>query len=138
VGKTFDEMVSQHHTKAHEATLSKTKVQLEQTREYEKRLRETLSQQDNKTIGIDRKQLAIQELQDRLDSTKGEYKIVLKRIQDLELQRKRPLRISVHYYADISSINDKRVKYSIGAVFAVIVCGILLATLGKTDHRLST
>ncbi|MHC4556649.1 MAG: GumC family protein [Planctomycetota bacterium] len=138
VGKTFDEMVSHHHTKAHEATLSETKFQLEQTREYEKRLRQTLSKEDTETIGLGRKQLRIQELQDRIQLAKERYDIVLRRIQDLSLQRKQPTRISVHDYADIVSVRDSRIKYTIGAVFGVIVCGILLAILGKTDRKLST
>jgi chromosome segregation ATPase len=138
VGKAFDEMASHHRTKAHEATLSETKVQLEQTREYERRLRQTLSQQDTKTIDVGRKQLTIQELQDRLESTKERYGTVSKRYQDLELQRKRPNRISVHYNAEITSVRDSRLKYAIGVVLGVIVCGLLLVILGIAGRRSST
>jgi DNA repair exonuclease SbcCD ATPase subunit len=138
VGKTFDEMVSHHRTKAHEATLSETRVQLEQTREYEKRLRQTLSEQHTETIDVGRKQLTIQELQDKLESTKQRYDTVNKRYQDLELQQRRPTRISVHYNAEIASVRDSRLKYTIGVVLGVVVCGLLLVILGIASRRSST
>ena len=135
----FDNLVARESAEAGNKQLASIRSELEQKREYEKRLRDTLSQQDIKTIGIGRKQLTIQELQDRLDSTKEAYDLVLKRIQALELQRKRPARISVHYNADISNINDKRVKYSIALVFGSLVCGMGLAYLrDKADLSLRT
>jgi len=135
----FDNLVAKETAEAGNKELVTVRSELEQTREYEKRLEDLLSQQDIKTIGVGRKQLTIQELQDRLDSTKEAYGIVLKRIQDLELQRKRPTRISVHYYADISFINDKRIKYSMALVFGSIVCGMGLAYLrDKADQSLRT
>ena len=135
----FDNLVAKETAEAGNKQLVTVRSELEQTREYEKRLQEILSQQDTQTIGVGRKQLTIQELQDRLNSTKEAYDVVLKRIQDLELQRKRPTRISVHYNADISSINDKRIKYSIGLVFVSLVCGMGLAYLrDKADQSLRT
>jgi len=135
----FDELVAKESAEAGNKQLIAVRSELEQTREYEKRLMEILSQQDTQTIGIGRKQLTIQELQDRLESTKEAYSLVLKRIEALEMQRKRPTRISVHYNADISSINDKRVKYSIALVFGSLVCGMGLAHLrDKADQSLRT
>ena len=135
----FDELVAKETAEAGNKQLVTKRSELEQTREYEKRLREILSQQDIQTIGIGRKQLTIQELQDRLESTKEAYGLVLKRIQALELQRKRPTRISVHYNADISSINDKRIKYTIALIFGSLVCGMGLAYLrDKADLSLRT
>jgi succinoglycan biosynthesis transport protein ExoP len=135
----FDELVTREAAEAGNKQLVTVRSELEQKREYEKRLRDTLDQQDIKTIGIGRKQLTIQELQDRLDTTKEAYDLVLKRIQALELQRKRPARISVHYYADIAAVNDKRVKFSIALVFGSLVCGMGLAYLrDKKDLALRT
>jgi len=135
----FDELVAKESAEAGNKQLVAVRSELEQTREYEKRLKETLSQQDTQTIGIGRKQLTIQELQDRLESTKEAYGLVLKRIEALELQRKRPTRISVHYNADRAFINDKRMKYSIALVFGSLVCGMGLAYLrDKADQSLRT
>jgi len=135
----FDDLVAKETAEAGNKQLVSVRSELEQTREYEKRLDEILSQQDIQTIGVGRKQLTIQELQDSLESTKEAYSLVLKRIQNLELQRKRPTRISVHYYADIASINDKRAKYSMAMVFGSLVCGMGLAYLrDKADQSLRT
>ena len=136
---TFDELVAKETAEAGNKQLVSVRSELEQTREYEKRLEDILSQQDIQTIGVGRKQLTIQELQDRLESTREAYNTVLKRIQNVELQRKRPTRISVHYNADISAINDKRIKYSIAMVFGALVCGMGLAYLrDKADQSLRT
>jgi succinoglycan biosynthesis transport protein ExoP len=135
----FDELVAKETAEAGNKQLVTVRSQLDQTREYEKRLNETLSKQDVQTINTGRKQLTIEELQDRLDSAKEEYSLVLKRIQALELQRKRPARISVHYNADVSAINDKRVKFSIALAFGSLVCGMGLAYLrDKADLALRT
>ncbi len=135
----FDNLVAKETAEAGNKELVTVRSQLEQTREYENSLRETLSKQDIQTVQTGRKQLTIQELQDRLDTTKEEYSLVLKRIQALELQRKRPARISVYYNADIAEINDKRIKYSMGIVFVSLVCGMGLAYLrDKADQSLRT
>jgi succinoglycan biosynthesis transport protein ExoP len=135
----FDNMAAKESAEASNKELATVRSQLEQTRAYEDSLRETLNKQDIQTVKTGRKQLTIQELQDRLDSTKEEYSLVLKRIQALELQRKRPARISVYYNADISNINDKRVKFSIAIIFGSIVCGMGLAYLrDKADLSLRT
>jgi capsular exopolysaccharide synthesis family protein len=137
--KAFDDLAAKEAADAGSKKLVTVRSDLEQKREYEKRLRETLSQQDTKTIDLGRKQLTIQELQDRLESNKERYDTVDKRYQDLELQRKRPTRITPHYYADVASINDKRLKLSMGLVFAAIVCGMGLAYLrDKADQSLRT
>lgn len=137
--KAFDELVAKEAAEAGSKKLVTVRSELEQTREYERRLRETLSKEDTQTIGLGRKQLSIQELQDRLESTRERYNMVLRRIQDLGLQRKRPTRISVHYNADIISIDDKRIKYSVGLVFGALVCGMGLAYLrDKADLSLRT
>jgi len=135
----FDEMVAKEAAEAGTKTLDSLRSELEQTREYENSLRETLSVQDNETIGLGRKQLTIQDYQDKLNLTKEMYDIVLRRIQNLEMQRKRPTRISVAYQADITSVVDRRVKYTIGLVFVSLFFGIALAHLrDRADQSLRT
>ena len=137
--KDFDDLVAKETAEAGNRQLVAIRSQLEQTREYEKRLNETLSKEDIQTIDLGRKQLTIDELQADLDLTKERYDLVLGRIQDLELQRKRPARVSVYYYADVASINDRRMKLSVALVFAALFCGVGLAHLrDKADLRLRT
>ncbi len=137
--KDFDDLVAKETAVAGNRQLAAIRSQLDQTREYEKRLRETLSKEDIQTIDLGRKQLTIDELQADLDLTKDRYDLVLRRVQDLELQRKRPARVSLYYYADLASINDRRVKLSVALVMAALVCGMGLAHLrDRADLRLRT
>jgi succinoglycan biosynthesis transport protein ExoP len=137
--KDFDELVAKEAAEAGNKTLDSLRSELEQTREYENRLRETLSEEDTETIGLGRKQLTIQEYQDRLALTKEMYDVVLRRIQNLEMQRKRPTRISVAYQADIGSVEDKRVKFTAALVFVSLFFGVALAHLrDKADQSLRT
>lgn len=137
--KDFDDLVAKETAEAGNKQLVAVRSQLDQTRAYEKGLRETLDKEDTQTITVGRQQLAIDELQADLDLTQDRYDLVLKRIQDLELQRKRPARVSVYYSADVASINDKRLKLSIAVIFGSLVCGMGLAYLrDKADLCLRT
>ncbi len=137
--KDFDDLLAKETAEAGNKQLVAVRSQLDQTREYEKGLRETLSKEDTQTITVGRQQLAIDELQADLDLAQERYDIILKSIQDLELQRKRPARVSVYYNADIASVSDKRIKLSIVMIFGSLVCGMALAYLrDKADLCLRT
>ena len=138
-GKTFDEMMSKEIAKTNTQKLANAKTELEQTKEYENRLREMLTKEDTQTIDIGRKQLTILDLQDQLELNKQLYDTVTRRIQELAMERKRPARISIAYLADISEIRDKRIKYSLALVFGAVACGMMLAFLrDKADRSLYT
>lgn len=137
--KSFDELVAKESAVAGNKTLVSLRSELEQTREYENRLRETLSAEDSETIGLGRKQLTIQDYQEKLELAKEMYDTVIRRIQNLEMQRKRPTRISVAYQADIAAIIDKRIKFTVGLIFASLFFGVVLAHLrDRADQSLRT
>ena len=137
--KAFDELVAKETADAGNIQLVTLRSNLAQKKEYEKRLQEILSQVDIEAVGLGRKQLTINELQESQQLSKERYDLLLRRIQDLELQRKRPTRISVHYYADIAEVRDKRVKYMAAIVFGALACGMGLAHLrDKSDKSLRT
>ncbi|MHC4170139.1 MAG: GumC family protein [Planctomycetota bacterium] len=138
-GQEFDERAAKEAAAAGNRRLAALRSQLEHSKEYEKRLKETIDQQDIETVRVGRKQLEIMDLEDKLTIAKDRHDAVVARIQDLELQAKRPARISVHYNADILSIDDKRVKLSAAVVFVALVCGMGLAFLrDKADQSLRT
>lgn len=138
-GETFDEMISKEVIKSGNQKLANARTELEQTRAYENRLREMLTKEDTETVGLGRKQLTIQDLQDQMNLTKQMYDTISRRVQELEMERKRPARISIAYLADISEIRDKRIKYSIALVFGAAACGAMLAFLiDKADRSLRT
>jgi capsular exopolysaccharide synthesis family protein len=139
VGKTFDETMSTELTKNTNQKLLNAQVELEQTKAYENQFREILSKEDTETIGLGRKQLAIQDLQDQLDLTKQIYDTISRRIQETEMEQKRPGRISDYLDAEISQIQDKRIKFSMVLMFGAAACGTLLALLReKIDRSLHT
>lgn len=140
LSKAFDGAVSEEISKAGVEKLNNVKVELEQAKVLESNLRERLAKEDTDTIEIGRKQLAIHELESQMSLTQATYDKIFQRIQELEMERKRPVRITVAYEADIDPINnDKRVKSIAGLMFGAMAFGILLAFLrDKADRRLHT
>jgi len=137
--QTFDDLIASELIKAGNQKLVNTQAELEQTVAYETRLREILAKEDSQTIGLGRKQLTIQDLQYQLDLDKEMYDTVRRRIKELEMERKRPARVSVAYNADIVSVQDKRVKYTMALMFGATACGMLLALLrDRADLSLRT
>lgn len=137
VAKSFDEMVSEEIGQANKEQQAGTRAKLVRTIAYEQRLREKLADEDAQTIGLGRKQLTIQDMQYELELDKQLYDTLNRRLRELEMERKRPARVSVAYNADIAYIADKRIKYSLALVFASLALGMLLAiVLDKADHSL--
>jgi len=137
--KSFDDLMTKELAKVGSRKLLNTKAELEQTKAYEKRLQEILGKEDTETIDLGRKQLTIQDLQFRLDLDKEMYDRVRRRIREMEMERKRPARISVADNAEIASVRDKRVQYTMALMFGAIACGMLLAHLrDKADLSLRT
>ncbi len=139
IATSFDDIFSEAVDKASKDKLLNTRTELEQTRAYENRLREVLAKEDTQTIQIGRKQLQMEDLQFQLDLDKEMYDTVCRRIREMEMERKRPARVSIAYNADIVRIRDKRVKYTIVIMFAAMACGAFLALLrDKVDYSLYT
>jgi len=139
VGKDFDNMAAEEVNVASNNTLLNARSQLEQAVVYEKRLKEKLAMEDTNTVELGRKQLAIEEMKEQLASTKERYDTFGQRIQDLEMERKRPARVTVAYPADIVSIQDKRVKLTMAMVFGALALGLFAAIArDKLDSSLHT
>jgi len=146
VGGMYDGFMAKKITEAEKEKLLNAKNELanaqdelELTRALERRFKDMFAQEDTETIDVGRRQLDIEELQDELDLIKERYLTVRQRIEELKMERKRPARISVAYYADLAHTRDKRIKYSAALVFGAMACGMLLAFLrDKADLRLRT
>jgi capsular exopolysaccharide synthesis family protein len=139
VGKTFDEMMKQELAKNHEEQLANIKAELEQIAAYEKRLQDMLDKESADAVGLGRKHLAIQDQQEQLEHTKELYDTVRRRIQELEMERKRPARISKAYDANIIPMPNKRLKYTAALIFASFAAGCFLAFLrDRADYSLYT
>ncbi len=139
MNKKFDDMVAKELTRKDIVKLSAVKTQLQQTEFYQQRLREMLSAEDASTIELGRKQLTIEDLQAQFDMTKELYDTVRRRTQELEIERKRPARISKAYYANTAPFEDNRKQYSIALMFAAILLGAMPAIIkNRFDKSLRT
>ena len=133
--KEFDDLMS----KTSNEELKSAQVGLEQGIVSQNHLQEMLAKEDAEAIELGRKQLAIQDLQDEWELTKDMYDIVQQRLQESEMFRKSPARISVAYAADVAYVQDRRVKYSAALLFGALACGMMLAYLrDKADQSLWT
>ena len=138
-GKSFDDLMSRELVNAGSRSLIDARNELKQTAAYENRLREILDKEDAETIGLGRKQLTIQDLQFQLELDEDLYDKIRRRIQEMEMEQKRPARISVAYNADVISIRDKRIKYTMALIFGAMALGMLSAFLrDKADLSLHT
>jgi succinoglycan biosynthesis transport protein ExoP len=139
VAEEFDTIVSKETSTVSKQKLRLAKAELDLTKAHEERLNKVLAEEDDQTIEVGRTQLDIQDFQFQFELDKGMYDTVLRRIQVLEMERKRPARVSLAYYADIGPIRDKRIKYTAALIFGAVACGMLLAFLrDKADLRLRT
>jgi capsular exopolysaccharide synthesis family protein len=137
--KGFNDMLTKEASRNRDQKLKEAKAELEQTNAYEERLLNLLSKHNAQTIELGRKQLAMQDQKDQFQLTEELYAQVKRRIQELEMGRKRPARISIAYYADSMLAKDKRAKLIAANIFGAGLLGILLALmLDRIDRRVHT
>ena len=151
VGEQFDKTFAKKQEKAGKQDISKgfflmDRAELEAKKEFEKRLKERIGEvrakqdmESSQTVNLGLKQLDIQDVDFQIATDQDNLRGILKRIEEMEMELKQPARISVAFYADVSSIKDKRVKITFALLFGSLFGGILLAFLiDKADKRLRT
>jgi capsular exopolysaccharide synthesis family protein len=139
VEKTFDERIAEELSENREAELADAKLELQGLIAQRKILQAKIDEQDINTIELGRKQLVIVEQQEQLALTKEVLVTIRRRIQRMEMESKRPARISIPYETTVVPVPSKRIKYTIALMFGGMACGMLLAFLrDKADLRLHT
>jgi succinoglycan biosynthesis transport protein ExoP len=139
IENTFDESIAEEYAKNREAELADAKLQLEGLTARKEILQAKLDKGDVATIKLGRKQLDIQEQQEQLALTKEVYDRICRSIQQLEMERKRPARMSIPYEAIVAPVPNKRIKYTMALMLGAMALGILLAFLrDKADLSLRT
>ncbi len=101
------------------------KAQLARTIEHGSKLREELDRHDTAATGIGRKQLNLEDMRGELARTRELYDAVSKRISEIEIENRRPARISIVQRA--SSVSIKRARK--GMAMAMLLGGLVLAVL---------
>jgi len=137
--RNFNDMLTKEVARNRNYKLKETKTELARSQAYEEKLMTMLSKHNSQTIELGRKQLAIQDQKEQFALTEEMYNTVRRRIQELEMERKRPARISIAFNADSMLARDKRPKYIAANIFGSGFLAILAALLlDKLDRRLHT
>ncbi|NQT01993.1 MAG: polysaccharide biosynthesis tyrosine autokinase [Planctomycetes bacterium] len=139
VEETFDESIIEELRENREAVLADAELELRGLEAQGKILQAEIDGQDLDTIILGRKQLDITEQQEQLALTKEVYETIRRRIQQLEMERKRPARITVPYATTVAPMPSKRIKYTMALIFGSLACGMMLAFLrDKMDVSMRT
>jgi len=136
---SFNDLMQQKTANTSNMELDNLKKALELALVHEEKIRSLLAEEDQQTINLGQKNLAMQTLQDELTLTKEMYDKISRRIQEFNMELKQPGRIKVASNASITEIIDKRAKYTAALVFGAMGLGIMLAFLKeKADRSLRT
>lgn len=137
VASKVEDQLQKEIQKSQIQDLQKAKAELQQTIVYEERLRSKLGETDAETIGLGRKQFEIDDYTEQLEQTKQVYNDVVRRIEELNIERSRQPRISVGAYARSLEATGKQRKMAIASVFGGLTLGILLGIfVDKLDKSL--
>ncbi len=144
IGDVYDSMKERKFTWEGKQELVRAKNNLENAKtelELNESLKLTfelmLKDEGVETRDVGNVQLAMQEKEDLLRLEEVQYDRIAMRIQEMEMERKRPERITVAYNADVVSKEDKQIKLSLATVFGALAAGVGLAFLrAKADTRL--
>jgi len=137
--KNFNDMLTKEIARNRVYKLKESRAELDRINAYEEKLMAMLSKHNVQTIELGRKQLAMQDQKDQFALTEEMYNTIRRRIQELEMERKRPARISVAFNADSMLAKDKRPKYVVANIFGSGFLAILIALVfDKLDRRVHT
>ncbi|MCH9021214.1 MAG: AAA family ATPase, partial [Planctomycetes bacterium] len=129
LGKEFDESIEVELSRNNVSKLESVKIELDQTRYFLETYKKMLQDEENATLNVGRIQLDIQDLSDKLYITKDMYDRVRKAIQEVELESKRPARVSVYYEANTGQLQDKRKQLILATLMGALACGAFLSFL---------
>lgn len=134
VQEKFNEEFEAAVAKNQNYRLADLKSQFEKALEYERRLRERLDKANSETIKMGRKQLTIDNLQEKLTRQKETYDVISRRISELEMERQRQARVSVAYMASSVPAQSKKVRYTVVFILLSLCFGcVWVLVLEKTD-----
>lgn len=123
--------------RSREGELAGIEAELEQTIDFENRLREKMEKYDAETIGLGRKQFEIDDYQEELDQTKKIYQEVCRRIEELRIEQSRQPRVSLGTKAWSVEATGKQIKMAAASVAGGFALGVFIAfVVGRLDKRM--
>jgi len=135
--KEFNAKYKQQLQAKRDYTKMQAAARLAQTIEHEKKIREELDRYDTATIGMGRKQLNIDDKKAELARTRELYNNICDRISEIEVEQKRPARISIAEMASSVPARSRKKKLAAATGFGGVSLGVLFAfLLARADKRL--
>jgi succinoglycan biosynthesis transport protein ExoP len=125
----FEAQVADRAVATNKQRLASLKAELGQILLYKKNLAEALTSQETTTKEVGKASVNLQDLQFDLGVNQQLHEQIVRRINDIEMERQRGTRIQTPGDPEIASIEDKRAKYSAVVVFLALGCGFGLAIL---------
>lgn len=137
--RQFEEIMSEDEKKIHNDKVKELQAEVEKTEALEKEYRRKLNEEDENYRKYGYAQQRIADQQAQLAQDRERYDVLGKRVYDLEMEQKRPARISVAQEATSSLPQSKRIKAMAMIACGALALGIGLAFLrGKADHSMYT
>ncbi|MCF7958959.1 MAG: hypothetical protein K9M57_10970, partial [Phycisphaerae bacterium] len=119
--------------------LSQAEAKLNNAGKYVALLQESLAKDNKEAIAVGRKHTLVQKYQDDLTLNRTLRDAVQQRVMQLEMERNRQPRITIHYEISAMELANKKIKLLAGVLFAALACGMGLAfMLSKADHSMYT
>ncbi len=127
--REFEAQVADRATSTNKMKMAALKAERDQIQLYETNLREALKSQEVTTNEVGKASVNLQDLQFGLDGNQQLHEQIVRRINDIQMEMQRSPRIQPIGQPEITSIEDKRAKYSAVVVFLALGCGFGLAIL---------
>ena len=139
LSREFDEQVAGRTNVANQQRLKALAIEREQIDNHDKKLRAALNVQDTTTRQVGQASVNLQDLQFRMSLNQELHDQIMRRVKNIEMEMQRDPRVQVASWADVTSIEDKRMKYSSVAIFVGLGAGLALAVLrDRLDKTLHT
>jgi len=125
----FDATIAYARKEQHRTSLRRARMELEEVKAYEQRLREALGQQEVQSRHVGHASLDYQRLQQDLDVDRALYHQIHRRLKHMELQMDGPQRVRIAYPAEFKEMEDGRWRLTIVVGLVGLAFGLLLAVI---------
>jgi polysaccharide biosynthesis transport protein len=138
--KRFDDLMTKQLAQQVKSDAEGIKARIAQLDTHEERVKADMKEQNDELIGLGRKDLIIKQLGESIKSEDDFFQQVKQRIQVLQVERQRPARIRVAWYAGPPTPEkDKRTKYIGVLLIGAFIFGCALTIfLHELDMRVES
>ena len=135
--KEFEDNFKAMQNNSYQMKLNDLKNQQAQLTALQQRLQSKIKEQDDQTIQLGRKQFTIDDQREQMRITKERLQEINRGIEELNIERRRPARISIADEAVSVPVTGKRKKMAAAVGFGGLALGVMAAfLLHRADKRI--